>query len=329
MRPMQGRLPVAIAVLALALTAGFGARSERAEAQLDLSWLQELVTGRAEANPGITPMLSRVVSARVRHTRLVPVKRANARKIGRQLALFRPTYVTGTLRYARKQYPKRDEVRAWNEIRRIVKRENPHAQFDVVLNSLQYQSPAGMRKMMARLRAKLHPEGWFFDFFSTALRKHPRSVRAAIESAHKHGEWIGGNVWGYAKNRRPMPYKADFLSVQDHVFHLNLPAVRRLAQRIPVLYHLNSEPHRPRSGGCRFITSWNGKKRRRFIARRAAQQATHGFRMAYPVFFPQCIRFRHGTGRRTLFAAYNAFRDWPMPTHINGLLNQYDFDPNT
>jgi hypothetical protein len=122
---------------------------------------------------------------------------------------------------------------------------------------------------------------------------------------------------------------ADFLSVQDHVFRLNLPAVRRLARKVPVLYHLNSEPHRPRSGGCRFITGLNTKRRRAFIRRRARQQATHGFRMSYPVFFPQCIRPREGARGRTFLGAYNAFRDPPMPREIRALLNAYDFDPGT
>ncbi len=317
----------AVACLALVLAAATAGPTERADAQLDLSWLEELITGPQD--PGITPMLSRVVSARVRHTRLVPVQRANARKIGRRLASLRPTLVTGSLRYARNQYPKRSEVRAWTEIREIVRRESPRAQFDVVLNSLQYRAPVAIERTMARLRAKLHPDGWFFDFFSTAFRRHPKAVRAAIESAHAHGEWIGGNVWGFADRERPMPLGADFLSVQDHRFHLNLPAVGRLAAQAPVLYHLESEPHHPRSGGCRFITRLSTRQRRKFIVRRAAQQAKHGFRMSYPVFFPQCIRPRHGSRGRTFLGAYNVFRDPPMPRQIRELLDAYDFDPKT
>ena len=323
---MQGRLLVAVACFAIVLSAGLGARAESAEAQLD-TLLEELLPPAAD--PGVTPMLSRVVSARVRHTRLLPIQRSNARNVGRRLASFRPTLVTGTLRYARNQYPKRDEVRAWEQIREIVRRESPRAQFDVVLNSLQYRTPTAIRKTMARLRAKLGPEGWFFDFFSTALRRHPRSVREAIESAHAHGEWIGGNVWGFAKGRRPLPLDADFLSVQDFRFSLNLPAVRKLATEIPVLYHLQSDPHKPRSGGCRFITRMSTQERRRFVRRRAGQQASHGFRMSYPVFFPQCIRPRHGARGRTFLGAYNAFRDPPMPREIRDLLDAYDFDDRT
>ena len=47
-------------------------------------------------------------------------------------------------------------------------------------------------------------------------------IRAAINSAHAHGEWIGGNVFGIAR-RRPLPSRSDFFSVQDAGIHLNLP----------------------------------------------------------------------------------------------------------
>jgi hypothetical protein len=316
-----------VCCLAVLLATGLSARGpERAAAQLDLSQLLEILQPQPRSQ--LADGLSRVISARVRHTRLVPIQRSNARKIGRKLASFRPTWVTGTLRYARNQYPKRNEVRAWEEIRRIVRDDSPSAQFDVVLNALQYRTPASIQRTMARMRAKLGPEGWFFDFFSTAFRKNPKAVDAAIADAHAHGEWIGGNVWGLAKNR-PLPQGADFLSVQDHTFRLNLPAVRLLAAQVPVLYHLNSEPHRPTSGGCRFITGLSTKRRRAFVRKRAGQQVTHGFRMSYPVFFPQCIRPRKGARGRTFLGAYNAFRDPPMPREIRRLLDAYDFDPQT
>ena len=324
---MRERVATAALCLAVIAAAGVWAHApKRATAQLNLSPLVHVL--QQDEPPSFAEAPSRVISARVRHTRLAPIQRANARKIGRKLASFRPTWVTGTLRYARNQYPKPDEIRAWREIRRIVGHTSPQAQFDVVLNSMQYRTSKAIRRTMARLRAKLGPEGWFFDFFSTAFRKHPKAVRGAIRSAHRHGEWIGGNVWGLAKNRE-QPMSADFLSVQDHVFRLNLPAVRRLGANIPVLYHLNSEPHRPRSGGCRFITGLDTKRRRGFIRTRARQQATHAFRMSYPVFFPQCFRFRKGARGRTFLGAYNAFRDPPMPRQIRELLDAYDFDPGT
>jgi hypothetical protein len=302
----------------------FGGASALSEDAADARDLAAVLLGPAPAAFS-NDQLSRVISARVRHTRLRPVRRSNARRIGRSLASLRPTWVTGTLRYARNQYPKRNEIRVWEEIRRIVRHQNPGAQFDVVLNALHYRTPAAVSRTMRRLRAKLSPEGWFFDFFSSGFHQHPRMVKSAIADAHAHGEWVGGNVFGLAK-RRKLPARADFYSVQDHIFHLNLPAVRRLSAQKPVLYHLHSNPHRPRSGGCRFILRFNPKQRKSLIRRRAAQQARYGFRVSYPVLFPQCLRDRPN-GPGTFLYAYNAFRDPPVRKEITRQLDRNDFDP--
>jgi hypothetical protein len=235
--------------------------------------------------------------------------------------------VTGTLRYARNQYPKRNEIRAWEEIRRIVRNQSPGAQFDLVLNAEQYRTPWAIRRTMQRLRAKLHPEGWFFDFVTSGFRKYPRMMRAAVDDAHAHGEWVGGNLFGIG-TRRKLPMRMDFWSVQDHVFHLNLPAVRRLSALKPIVYHLNSNPQRRRSGGCRFIQRLNTKQRVKLIRRRAAQQARYGFRFSYPALFPQCIRNRPN-GPGTFLYAYNAFRDPRVMREIRAQLDRNDFDPAT
>jgi hypothetical protein len=275
----------------------------------------------------VAPNQSRIVSARVWHTRIATVPNTNARRIGRSLASLRPTWVTGMLRYARNQYPHRDEVRAWRQIRRIVHTASPSAQFDLVLNAMQYRTPRAIRTMMRRMRAKLNPEGWFFDFYSQAFRKHPRMIRAAINSAHGHGEWIGGNVFGIARHR-PLPVGSDFFSVQDAGIHLNKRAVRRLARSRPVMYHLHSDPDKRHSGGCRFIRDFSDRRRRMMLRGRARQQLKYDFRVSYPVLFPQCLR-RGPEGHRTFLRAFNAFRHPKVAREINRLLDRYDFDPAT
>jgi hypothetical protein len=277
------------------------------------------------APPHFGAALSRVVSTRVFHTRLEPVRNSNARRIGRSLSSLHPTWVSGMLRYRRNQYPNRKETRAWREVRRIVRSTSHGAQFDVVLNAMQYRTPAAITKTMRRIRAKLGNEGWFFDFFSTAFRHHPKMVRAAITSAHKHGEWIGGNIFGLTRRQR-LPAQADFFAVQDAVFHLNLREVRRLAKRSQIVYHLHNHPDKQRGGGCRFIEGLTSQQRRRFVKRRAAQAARHGFRMAYPVLFPECKRARPN-GPGNFLYAYNAFRDPPVIRAISRLLDRYDFGP--
>ena len=277
--------------------------------------------------PTFAPALSRIVSSRVYHTRLSVVRNSTAHRIGRSLASLHPTWVTGLLRYARNQYPTYDEIRAWKRIRRIVHRTSPGAQFDVVLNAEQYRTPAAVTRTMRRLSAKLGNEGWFFDFFSSAARKRPKVVKAAVAWAHTRGQWIGGNVFGLVR-QKAFPVNADYLSVQDDGFHLNLRAVRRIARKVPVMYHLNNDPDDKFSGGCRFIKDLNTARRRTLIRRRAAAQVRFGFRVSYPALFPECLHPRP-RGPGTFLASYNAFRDPPMAREIQGLLDRYDFDPAT
>ena len=264
--------------------------------------------------------MQRIVMARVHHTRLSVVRNTNARRIGRSLASLRPTWVTGMIRYAKGQHPKRNEVHAWKEITRIVRTGNPAASFDVTLNAKQYHDGREIQRMMHRVRKKLNNDGWFFDFYSRAYQKRPRMIRAAIANAHAHGEFIGGNIFGI-KKKRPLPMRSDFLAIQDFRGRLDTHAVSRLPDRVPLVYHLENDPDRPLSGGCEFIKALTTAKRSALVRHRAHQQARYGFRFQYPVLFPECLRHR---GRRTYLQSYNAFRDPPMARTILRMLNRYD-----
>jgi hypothetical protein len=268
--------------------------------------------------------LSRIVSARVHHTRISTARNLNARGVGRALAGLRPTWVTGLIRYAKGQHPNGAEVHAWRQITRIVRLANPGVQFDVTLNADQYLNGRELRKMMHRVRKRLDNDGWFFDFYSTAFRERPRMIRGAIANAHAHDEWIGGNVFGL-RRRAPVPVRSDFVSVQDfRSFDLNRPAIRRLARHVPVVYHVNNNPAHSRSGGCRFIESFNSARRRNLIRHRAKQQGGYGFRVSYPAFFPECFRDRPGRGNGHFLYSYNVFRDPPVRKAVRHLLNRYD-----
>ena len=302
----------------------------RSAALLGLAVIASLAA--ADAPPGPPPaapvaafpeQLSRIVSARVHHTRISTVRNTNAGRIARALAGLRPTWITGLIRYSRNQHPNRAEVRAWKRITGTVRATSPGAQFDVVLNAKQYRNGRQLRAMMKRVRSRLHNDGWFFDFYSVAFRRRPRMIRTAIESAHRHGEWIGGNVFGFARRKHPMPLRSDYLAVQDFRLRLRLGAVRRLSAQTPVMYHLHNDPDRARGGGCRFIERLNTSERQRLLRRRAHQQARYGFRVSYPALFPECFRER-GQGRDEILYSYNAFRDPPMPITIRRLLDRYD-----
>jgi hypothetical protein len=264
--------------------------------------------------------MQRVLAARVLHTRLDVVRNTNARRIGRSLATLRPTWVSGIIRYARGQHPEHSEVHAWHEITRIVRADNPTASFDVTLNARQYRDGDDLMRMMHRVRKKLHPDGWFFDFYSRAYEKRPRMIRAAIANAHAHGEWIGGNIFGL-KRKRPLPMRSDFFAVQDFRLRLNVRAVSRLGGRVPIIYHIENDPDRAYSGGCKFIKDMTTARRTAFVRRRARQQERYGYRFQFPALLPQCMRHR---GNRSYLQVYNAFRDPPMARTILRMLNRYD-----
>jgi hypothetical protein len=251
------------------------------------------------------------------------VRNTNAGRIGRALASLRPTWVSGLIRYARNQHPNRAEVRTWRRVIGAVRESSPEAQFDVVLNARQYKNGRQLRAMMQRVRTRLDNDGWFFDFLSVAHRRRPGMIRAAVAAAHAHGEWLGGNVFGFARRGHPIPLAVDFLAVQDFRLRLDLHAVRRLSAHLPVVYHLHNDPDRQRGGGCRFIESLNTTRRRELIRRRARQQDRYGFRVSYPALFPECKRQR-GRGRDDILYSYNAFRDPPMAAEIRRLLDLYD-----
>ena len=284
-------------------------------------------SGAGSTAPGdaesLTQRLSRIVSVRVYHTRIPTVRNSNSRRIARSLASLHPSWVSGLIRYARGQHPNHAEVRAWRKITQVVRAASPQAQFDVTLNARQYHTGDQLTRMMGRVRSELGNDGWFFDFYSPAYRRHPRMIRAAIASAHANGEWIGGNVFGLSNRPPVLPMQSDFLAVQDFQLKLDLLAVQELATQLPIVYHLNNDPDRPRGGGCRFIESFSTARRRALIRHRAAQQRRYGFRVSYPALFPECIRERPHDGGSFLYS-YNAFRDPPMAKAIRRLLDRYD-----
>jgi hypothetical protein len=218
-----------------------------------------------------TQQLSRIVSARAHHSRVATVRNTNSVQIGRALASLRPTWVSGLIRYRKGQRPNGAEVRAWGKITEVVRAVSPEADFDVTLNARQYRNGKQLLRMMHTIRSRLGNDGWFLDFFSSTFRKRPRMIRAAIASAHEHGEWVGGNVFGLAK-RRPLPMTADFFAVQDFHLKLNLGEVLRLSTRRPVVYHVHNDPGKPHGGGCRFVQKFSTARRERLIRNRAAQQ---------------------------------------------------------
>lgn len=274
----------------------------------------------AVADAVSAPDGSRIAAVRMYQNGQYVAKGQTPQTVGSALASLKPTYVTALLRFGVGEKVRPREVQGWQTVVAAVRAANPDAQFSVELNALQYPKAKRLRQMMASIRAKLDNDGWLFDFYTPAAKQRPRVMRAAVANAHANGEFIGGNAFGIANNPR-VPAGTDYIAVQDFDFHIDLSAVRKLASRATVFFHLGNSPNLSYSDGCKFIEKFSARHRARYVAMRARQQQANHFALAYPVFFPECERDREGRNA-TLFT-YDAPSDGTMMQTIGSLMDQY------
>jgi hypothetical protein len=267
------------------------------------------------------PDATRIVNARVYQDQSWTVPGETPASVGRVLASLEPTWVSSLIRYQAGQAPRPDEVSAWKKIRQKVRAKSPNATFDVELNAAEYRTADEIRRQLAEIRSELHNDGWFFDFYTPAYRLRPEVVDAAIEDAHQHGEWVGGNAFGLSAGP-PIPPGSDFIAVQDFGFKTDLAAIRELAEKVPVVFHLGNAPELPKSDGCVFIERFSTEQRKSYVRERAEQQKANDFRFGYPVFFPECSR-RIGAANPGLFT-FNAPRDGNVLTTFEQLMRRYN-----
>jgi hypothetical protein len=266
---------------------------------------------------------SRIASVRVFQRGVFTAPGETPESIGVALARLRPTFVTAPLRYRARDRVTEREMNAWNTIREAVRARRPRAQFAVALNALHYTRARRLETTMARIRRRIAPDAWVFDFYSRAAARRKRVLRAAVASAHRHGETIGGVAFGIARQPR-IPGGTDFVVVQPTRFRIDLDAVAALARRFPVHMQLGNDPGHPDSDGCRFIRELSTRERARYIERRARQQAKYAFRFSYPVFFPACVDHRGEADGRGGLVTYNATEDAGMMRTIRRLMGRYD-----
>ncbi len=266
---------------------------------------------------------SRIAAVRVFQGGVLTVRRETPESIAHELARLRPTLVTAPLRYHVGDRIREREVSAWQTIRRAVRERSPRARFLVSLNALNYGRARRVEAMMAKVRGRIDPDGWVFDFYTRAAERRRAVMKAAVADAKRHGETVGGNVFGIARRPR-IPAGTDYVVVQGSDFRIDLPAVRSLARRFPVYLQVGNDPRRPASDGCRFMRELSPSERVAYVERRARQQSRYHFRFAYPVFSPSCVRAAAASGGRGGVVAYNATRDRAMARAIKRLMARYD-----
>jgi hypothetical protein len=269
------------------------------------------------------PDMTRIAYARAYQNGKFTIPKETAADIGDALAPLEPTWVTGLIRLRIRDTVSDTEVSDYNTIRDAVRAKSPNAEFDVELNALDYDTPEEVEDKMRDVREAVHNDGWFFDFFTPAYDKRPEVVRAAITEAHDNGEWIGGNTFGWSKDpQNPvLPPDSDFLAIADENFKLNLPAARKLAQHLPIVFHLRNNPGNPRSEGCVWINRYTTNEREAYVRRRAREQKSADFHFAYPVFFPTCLASRRAAHD---IDAFNSIRDGSMLRTLGKLMGKYN-----
>lgn len=281
------------------------------------------VAANAQAAVG-APDGSRIASVRMYQDGQFTAKRETPATIGAALASLKPTYVSTLLRFSAGQKVRPREINAWKTVVAAVRATSPEAQFSVELNALQYPNARKMRAMMARVRNAVDNDGWLFDFYTPAAKQKPKVMRAAVAYAHANGEFLGGNAFGIANHPR-IPAGTDYIAVQDFGFQIDLAAVRQLARRATIFFHLGNSPNLANSDGCHFIEDFTSRRRQGYVTMRARQQAANHFSFAYPVFFPECERDRDGRNA-TLFS-YSAPRDGTMMQTIASLMAETTTPP--
>lgn len=264
---------------------------------------------------------SRIASVRVYQHGNWTVPKQTPESVGKALAGLKPTWVSSLIRFEAGEKPTADEQSAWKTITDAVRGASPDADFGIELNALEYKSADDLTEMMSTVRSSFDNDGWFFDFYTPAYKDRPDVVEAAIADAHDNGEWIGGNAFGLDQDP-PVPPGSDFIAVQDFRFKIDLAAVRKLAEKIPVVFHLGNSPAAASSDGCAFINEFTTPRRGAYATERAGQQAENHFRFAYPVFFPEC--FIGPSGSDAALTSYDAPSDDPMLDTIERLLDRYD-----
>jgi hypothetical protein len=268
---------------------------------------------------------ARIAAVRVYQGGVLAARHETPESIARTLARLRPTLVTAPLRYGVGDRIRPRHIKAWHTIREAVRERSPAARFLVSLNALNYGSARRVEAMMAKVRNRIEPDGWVFDFYSREAARRRAVMRAAVADANRHGETVGGNVFGIAHDPS-IPRGTDYVVVQGRRFRIRLPKVRELARRFPVYVQVGNDPRRPDSDGCRFMRELSPAERAAYVARRARQQAKYHFRFAYPVFFPACVRDEAASPGGGGVVAYDATRDGHMMRTIRRLMDRYDGD---
>ena len=252
------------------------------------------------------------------------------------IAPLQPTFVSGLVRVDATETLNAEQIAVFKGVRRCIRARSHHerpVQFDVVLNALHYADPdfvanadAGRQLIRARLRSlddAVHPDAWFFDFYTVPFNKSdkdylPEAMRAGMRWIHEHGQLVGGNVWG-----RNVPTGTDYVALPNTGNWRDQLTSLRNKGDVPVMMHIQNDPQIPDSKGLAFIASERAE-RKQTVRRHAEMQEELGFGYMYPVFFP--MWFEQIGGKRYSFS-YDAAQDGNMLERMKAHMAQNHSQP--
>jgi hypothetical protein len=248
-----------------------------------------------------------------------------AAKIGNALASLHPTYVSGLIRHngplGGEHALTPEEIAAFETVRGKLPKDT---KLDVVLSPVlggadgTKLTPEQITHLMADIQDAVHPDIWFFDFFTDG---DPKTAEAAIEWAHKTtygngkskpSQLVGGHYFGSTNDPRGTA-KANFFALVDDAcgelgtsadpdsMQSHLEALRKLYPQKKFLMHVNNNAQnggkvqcrdgttRPETFACTW-SDWSQAQRKSYVDKRASQQDGRGFTFMFPVFFPACAK---------------------------------------
>lgn len=157
---------------------------------------------------------------------------------------------------------------------------------------------------MSEIDAILHPDGWWFDYYSAAHRLRPDLITAANKYAKSKGQTVGGNIGGGGKGESwIVPAGANAVAFVDDSdgstrFGYGIDEAKLSATKANIsatgidtvlLGHIHCNPQDGLSSEpCVFMKDWDASRRAAFIEYWALQQSKLGFTAMWPMFFPLC-----------------------------------------
>lgn len=229
-----------------------------------------------------------------------------AERVAKAVARLHPTYVSSLVRHntplaGGKDALTADEVHAYA----VARHEMPDAKLDVVLSTVNAGKQLSKNEivdLMKNVEKAIHPDIWFFDFFTDG---DPPAVEAAIAYAHstaggKKRQLIGGHYFGGISSSHGVD-GADFFAVVDdgcgNFDQQKIDDLHKNYKGKPILFHINNNAQNNDTQvchgvkgtfSCHFMNDFTHAERRAYAEERASHQRSGRYTYMYNAFFPGC-----------------------------------------